>query len=531
MTDNNRGDRDRGPRKPGSGRPGGASGAPGRSGSGRPSGQGRPGGAGRPSGGGRPSSDGERKPWSRDGKPADGERKPWSRDAKPGDRPARPARDGERKPWSRDGKPADGERKPWSRDAKPGDRPARDGERKPWSREGKPADGERKPWSRDGKPSDRPARPARDGERKPWSRDAKPGDRPARPARDGERKPWSRDAKPGDRPARPARDGERKPWSKDGGRPSSPRDSRPGRPGGDRPQRDYDADPLTPWELKRREERALEPELESQFTGTNLDRAVIRDISTLNEDNKLIVGKHLESAAFFADSDPERALQHALAAKRRASRLAIVRETVGIMAYVNEDFALALAELRTAARISGTNEQVALIIDCLRALDRTEEGLKMARDIDRKALPREARIDLAIVLSGIRLDRRETDRAYAELQIPELDATNATMESIGLFDANAEVLEEMGRSEEAAKWRRYARATEAHFEPDEEITIRTEYPQPDIDVDAYDATDENLVDSTGDATDDTEDDPVVEMPADLIVTAPAETEIVEDPKQ
>ena len=526
MTDNNRGDRDRGPRKPGSGRPGGASGASGRSGAGRPSGQGRPGGSGRPSGGGRPSGDGERKPWSRDAKPGDrparpardGERKPWSRDGKPAD--------GERKPWARDGKPADGERKPWSRDAKPGDRPARparDGERKPWSRDGKPLDGERKPWSRDAKPGDRPARPGgdrpqRDGERKPWSRDAKPGDRPARPGGD-----------------RPQRDGERKPWSKDGGRPSSPRDSRPGRPGGDRPQRDYDANPLTQWELKRREERALEPELESQFTGTNLDRAVIRDISTLNEDNKLIVGKHLESAAFFADSDPERALQHALAAKRRASRLAIVRETVGIMAYVNEDFALALAELRTAARISGTNEQVALIIDCLRALDRTEEGLKMARDIDRKALPREARIDLAIVLSGIRLDRRETDRAFAELQIPELDATNATMESIGLFDANAEVLEEMGRSEEAAKWRRYARATEAHFEPDEEITIRTEYPQPDIDVDAYDATDDNSSDSTKDATDDTEEDPVVEMPADLIVTAPAETdaetEIVEDPKQ
>ena len=422
---------------------------------------------------------------------------------------------------SRDGKPADGERKPWSRDGKPGDRPARSAR-----------DGERKTWSRDAKPGDRPARPGgdrpqRDGERKPWSRDAKPGDRPARPARDGERKPWSRDGKPSD--------GERKPWSKDGGRPSSSGGSRPGRPGGDRPQRDYDANPLTPWELKRREERALEPELESQFTGTNLDRAVIHDISTLNEDNKIIVGKHLESAAFFADSDPERALQHALAAKRRASRLAIVRETVGIMAYVNEDFALALAELRTAARISGTNEQVALIIDCLRALDRTEEGLKMARDIDRKALPREARIDLAIVLSGIRLDRHETDRAYAELQIPELDATNATMESIGLFDANAEVLEEMGRSEEAAKWRRYARATETHFEPDEEITIRTEYPQPDIDVDAYDATDENSVDSSGDATNDTEDDPVVEIPADLIVTAPAETdaetEDVEDPKR
>jgi hypothetical protein len=462
MTDSNRGDRDRGPRKPGSGRPGGASGGAsggaGRSGAGRPSGQGRPGGSGRPAGAGRPSG--------ASGRPSnDGERKPWSRDGKPSDRPAR-----------------DGERKPWSRDSKPGDRPARparDGERKPWSRDGKPGDGERKPWSRDAKPGDRPARPARDGERKPWSRDGKPSDRPAR---DGERKPWSRDSKPGDRPSRPG-----------GDRPQ--RDSRPSRPGGDRPQRDYEANPLTPWELKRREERALEPELEPQFTGTNLDRAVIRDISTLNEDNKIIVGKHLESAAFFAESDPPRALQHALAAKRRASRLAIVRETVGIMAYVNEDFALALAELRTAARISGTNEQVALVIDCLRALDRSEEGLKMARDLDRKALPREARIDLAIVLSGIRLDRLETDRAYAELQIPELDATNATIESVGLFDANAEVLEEMGRTDEAAKWRRYARATEAHFEPDEEITIRTEYPQAEVDVDAYDATDETVADA------------------------------------
>jgi hypothetical protein len=205
----------------------------------------------------------------------------------------------------------------------------------------------------------------------------------------------------------------------------------------------------------------------------------VRDISTLNEDNKLVVGKHLESAAFFADIDPDRALQHALAAKRRASRLAVVRETVGIMAYVTEDFALALAELRTAARISGSNDQIALIIDCLRALDRAEEGLKIARDLDRAALPREARIDLAIVLSGIRLDRGETDRAFAELQIAELDPTNATIESVGLFDANAEVLEEMGRTDEAAKWRRYARLTEEHYAPDEEMTFTTEYLEPD----------------------------------------------------
>lgn len=421
-------DRGRGPRKPGSGRPSG----------GRPS-SGRPG-AGKPS----------------------GDRKPYSRDGKPGDRPARPARDGDRRP------PRDGERKPYSRDGKPS------GDRKPWEkRDGDrrpPRDGERKPWEkRDGD------RPTRDGDRKPWVK--RDGDRPSSPrgsrpapARDGERKPFSRDGKPS---------GERKPWDKDSDRTNSPRGSRPARGGADRPRRDYDLNPLTPFELKRREERASEPELEPQFTGTNLDRAVVRDISTLNEDNKLVVGKHLESAAFFADIDPDRALQHALAAKRRASRLAVVRETVGIMAYVTEDFALALAELRTAARISGSNDQIALIIDCLRALDRAEEGLKIARDLDRATLPREARIDLAIVLSGIRLDRGETDRAFAELQIAELDPTNATIESVGLFDANAEVLEEMGRTDEAAKWRRYARLTEEHYAPDEEMTFTTEYLEPD----------------------------------------------------
>ena len=109
--------------------------------------------------------------------------------------------------------------------------------------------------------------------------------------------------------------------------------------------------------------------------------------------------------------------------------------------------------------------------------------------MDRSALPREARIDLAIVLSGIRLDRGETDRAFAELQIPELDPTNATIESVGLFDANAEVLEEMGRTDDAAKWRRYARLTEEHYAPDEEMTITTEYLEPDPST--FDVTEES----------------------------------------
>ena len=331
---------------------------------------------------------------------------------------------------ARDGKP--GERKPFSRDGKPG-------ERKPFSRDGKP--GERKPFSRDGKP----------GERKPFSRDGKPG----------ERKPFSRDGKPG----------ERKPYTRDG------------KPGGPRPEpREEEFPRFRPSEEQRKAIREQEPELENRFAGKELDRAVLRDLSTLSEDNAMVVGRHLEAASFYAEIDPPRALQHAIAAKNRASRLAVVRETVGIMAYVNQDFTLALSELRTAQRISGSKDQVALIIDCLRGLDRSSEGLKIARELDRASLPREAQVDLAIVLSGIRLDRSEPDRAYAELQIPQLDPTNATPECVALFDANAEVLEGLGRSDEAAQWRRYARLTEAHFAPDETIEFHTEYLEQPTDV-------------------------------------------------
>jgi hypothetical protein len=380
---------------------------------------------------GRPSSG---KPSSgRFGAPKNGSDRP---------RGERPARDGERKPFSRDGKP--GERKPFSRDGKPG-------ERKPFSRDGKP--GERKPFSRDGKP----------GERKPFSRDGKPG----------ERKPFSRDGKPGEREpfSRDGKPGERKPFSRDG-RPS------PGRP----EPREEEFPRFRPSEEQRKAIREMEPELENRFAGKELDRAVLRDLSTLSEDNAMVVGRHLEAASFYAEVDAPRALQHAIAAKNRASRLAIVRETVGIMAYVNQDFTLALAELRTAQRISGSNDQIALIIDCLRGLDRSNEGLKIARELDREGLPREAQIDLAIVLSGIRLDRDETDRAYAELQIPQLDPTNATPECVALFDANAEVLEEMGRADEAAQWRRYARLTDRHFSPDETIEFHTEWLEEPTDV-------------------------------------------------
>jgi hypothetical protein len=67
-------------------------------------------------------------------------------------------------------------------------------------------------------------------------------------------------------------------------------------------------------------------------------------------------------------------------------------------------------------------------------------------------LPAEVRVELAIAMSGARLDLGQTQQALAELEIPELDPATAFAYSPALFDAYATVLEELGRDDEAARW-------------------------------------------------------------------------------
>ncbi len=66
------------------------------------------------------------------------------------------------------------------------------------------------------------------------------------------------------------------------------------------------------------------------------------------------------------------------------------------------------------------------------------------------------RVQLAIAMSGARLDLGQTDRALQELEIPEADPDRAFEWSPALFSARAAVLEELGRADEAAEWERRA---------------------------------------------------------------------------
>ena len=176
------------------------------------------------------------------------------------------------------------------------------------------------------------------------------------------------------------------------------------------------------------------------------------------------MARHLAMSALLIDSDPEAAHAHATSASRRGGRIAMVRETLAITAYATGDFALALRELRTYRRISGKDDQLALMIDSERGLGRPDRALELGRSIDLAKLPAEERVNVAIAMSGARLDQGNADLALAELEIEQLDRTRAFSYSPALFLAYAEVLGELGRTSEQADWERLAERAETALE-------------------------------------------------------------------
>jgi len=129
-----------------------------------------------------------------------------------------------------------------------------------------------------------------------------------------------------------------------------------------------------------------------------------------------------------------------------------VRETLAITAYAIGDYALALRELRTYRRITGRDDQLPMMVDSERGLGRPEKALELGRSVSRSTLPVAVQVELAIAMSGARLDLGLADAALVELEIPQLDPTRAFSWSPPLFAAYATVLEELGREAEAEEW-------------------------------------------------------------------------------
>ncbi|MGY1696654.1 hypothetical protein ACI780_17275 [Geodermatophilus sp. SYSU D00814] len=263
---------------------------------------------------------------------------------------------------------------------------------------------------RDRRPASDAARSNRswEGSARPRRRDesaARPEWRERRPQADrsapdptGERTGWR--GRPGSGGARPQQRGG--PADRAGGR--SWRDRRPTDDRRPRPDRDR-TPPVAPG-----------PDLPDWADARELDPAIRASLRGLDSRNAEKVARHLVVAGTLVDDDPELALSHARAARDRASRIAVVREAVGVAAYHAGDYAEASRELRAYRRMSGDEGYRAVLADCERALGRPEVALRLVREALADQPDPAETVELRLVEAGARQDLGEAAAARLVLE-------------------------------------------------------------------------------------------------------------------
>ncbi|WP_458686197.1 tetratricopeptide repeat protein, partial [Nocardia tengchongensis] len=219
---------------------------------------------------------------------------------------------------------------------------------------------------------------------------------------------------------------------------------------------------------ERRSGRPDEPGLPDDVQASDLEPAVRRDLLSLDKSNAESVARHLVMVAQLLDEDPELALEHARAARQRAGRIAVVRETAGVAAYHAGEWAEALSELRTARRMSGGAGLLAVMADCERGLGRPERAIELGRSDEARALQGDEATELRIVVAGARMDLGQFDQAVVTLQTAELDPARTGSAAARLFYAYAEALMAADRADEALTWFMNAASADLDGETDAE---------------------------------------------------------------
>jgi tetratricopeptide (TPR) repeat protein len=194
------------------------------------------------------------------------------------------------------------------------------------------------------------------------------------------------------------------------------------------------------------------PPLPEEITGQELDRAVAAQLKGLPEKLANRVARHLAAAGMLIDEDPETAYQHTLAARARASRLAVVREATGEAAYAAGHYAEALAELRAAKRMNGATAYLPIMADCHRALGQPEQALKLAKSPGVANFESEAKAEMTIVEAGARRDMGQLDAALRTLELAPLTSKSRAAWVVRLRYAYADTLEAAGRENDALAW-------------------------------------------------------------------------------
>ena len=239
-------------------------------------------------------------------------------------------------------------------------------------------------------------------------------------------------------------------------------------------------------------------------------RSALKGLDARNADT---VARHLVAAGGLVDDEPELALEHARAARDRASRIAAVREAVGVAAYLAGDFAEAARELRAYARMSGDESYRAVLADCERALGRPEVALRLVQDALGTGPDDEELVELRLVEAGARQDLGELPAAALVLEAAlggrptPAGLGHPDLGQLRLATAYADLLAARGDQELAREW--YAAIAAA--DPDD-LTGVSEHFSGDDDEDVDVLEDDVLEDEVVDA--DLLDDDVAEAVGD-----------------
>ena len=196
--------------------------------------------------------------------------------------------------------------------------------------------------------------------------------------------------------------------------------------------------------------RVPEPSVPENVRPADLEASARRELRALGRANAENVSRHLVMLQRLLVSDPELAYQHARYAASHAGRVAVVRESAGIAAYLAGHYAEALREIRAARRLSGLDMHRAIEADCERALGRHQQALKIAKEVDPNLLDDLEEAELAMVVSGVRHDRGQDDLGLVVIEeaIMMFRGDRETLRR--LHSVRADRLENLGRADEAA---------------------------------------------------------------------------------
>ena len=207
------------------------------------------------------------------------------------------------------------------------------------------------------------------------------------------------------------------------------------------------------------------------------------------------------------NEDPQAAYEHARYAASHAGRVAVVRETAGIAAYLAGHYSEALREIRAARRLSGLDLHRAIEVDCERALGHLDKALQAAQAADPRQLDEIERAELAMVVSSLRHDMGQTDLGLIIIE-DAIRARPSDSETLRrLHSVRADRLEELGRHQEAEAIR-----DRIGPEPVEEDEVEVFDIEDDYDSEAQeeDSPERSGTQSATDSDGDTDDEAVSE---------------------